>query len=433
MCGGVSITSLLCSERCKQSSSSYFLQRKILIHLTVAFALDRNPSRVCNHDALRHLTLHNDKFCAATKAAGKEASYSERQYSNYFWKWYFDVCNCLLVCSPTGQLDEYIKNLERVLDAIEFFNQNNQNCLELANLVRLEMQVLHLWHSAFCILMNILQISLQLTTYQPQSDHISITYRLHTNCLYQPNTNHTPTAFTDHIPTTYLPHTNCISTAFADHILTTYQPHTNCFTDHIPTTYPPHTNCISTAFTDHILTTYQPHTNCFTDHIPTTYPPHTNCISTAFTDHILTAYQPHTNCFTDHIPTTYKLHINRLYWPHTDHIPTTHQLFYWPHTNHIPTTYKLHTDCLCWPHTNHILTAYRLPLPTTYQPDQLVHYCHPYFHSQRGHSKNMDVTLWRKSSVTCWTDTVNQFLTQQSWKLWGLKKVDLENVNSFIH
>ena len=36
---------------------------------------------------------------------------------------------------PSDQLDVYIKNLERVLDAIEFFNQNNQNCLELANLV----------------------------------------------------------------------------------------------------------------------------------------------------------------------------------------------------------------------------------------------------------------------------------------------------------
>ena len=37
--------------------------------------------------------------------------------------------------SPTGQLDAYIKNLERVLDAIEFFNQNNPNCMELSNLV----------------------------------------------------------------------------------------------------------------------------------------------------------------------------------------------------------------------------------------------------------------------------------------------------------
>ena len=36
---------------------------------------------------------------------------------------------------PTGQLDAYIKNLERVLDAIEFFNQNNPNCMELSNLV----------------------------------------------------------------------------------------------------------------------------------------------------------------------------------------------------------------------------------------------------------------------------------------------------------
>ena len=36
---------------------------------------------------------------------------------------------------PTGQLDAYIKNLERVLDAIEFFNHNNPNCMELSNLV----------------------------------------------------------------------------------------------------------------------------------------------------------------------------------------------------------------------------------------------------------------------------------------------------------
>jgi len=42
---------------------------------------------------------------------------------------------CLFVNSPTGQLDAYIKNLERVLDAIEFFNQNNPNCMELSNLV----------------------------------------------------------------------------------------------------------------------------------------------------------------------------------------------------------------------------------------------------------------------------------------------------------
>ncbi|KAL9956376.1 hypothetical protein ACROYT_G037843 [Oculina patagonica] len=39
--------------------------------------------------------------------------------------------------APTGQLDAYIKNLERVLDAIEFFNQNNPNCLELSNLTSL--------------------------------------------------------------------------------------------------------------------------------------------------------------------------------------------------------------------------------------------------------------------------------------------------------
>ncbi|XP_020611078.1 exocyst complex component 7-like [Orbicella faveolata] len=36
--------------------------------------------------------------------------------------------------APSGQLDAYIKNLERVLDAIDFFNQNNPNCLELSNL-----------------------------------------------------------------------------------------------------------------------------------------------------------------------------------------------------------------------------------------------------------------------------------------------------------
>ena len=42
----------------------------------------------------------------------------------------------IFVCySPTGQLDVYIKNLERVLDAIEFFNQNNPSCVELTNLV----------------------------------------------------------------------------------------------------------------------------------------------------------------------------------------------------------------------------------------------------------------------------------------------------------
>lgn len=39
--------------------------------------------------------------------------------------------------APTGQLDAYIKNLERVLDAIEFFNQNNPNCMELSNLTSL--------------------------------------------------------------------------------------------------------------------------------------------------------------------------------------------------------------------------------------------------------------------------------------------------------
>lgn len=41
----------------------------------------------------------------------------------------------LFINSPSGQLDTYIKNLERVLDAIDFFNQNNPNCLELSNLV----------------------------------------------------------------------------------------------------------------------------------------------------------------------------------------------------------------------------------------------------------------------------------------------------------
>lgn len=39
--------------------------------------------------------------------------------------------------APTGQLDTYIKNLERVLDAIEFFNQNNPSCMELSNLTSL--------------------------------------------------------------------------------------------------------------------------------------------------------------------------------------------------------------------------------------------------------------------------------------------------------
>lgn len=39
--------------------------------------------------------------------------------------------------SPTGELDAYIKNLERVLDAIEFFKQNNPNCMELSNLTSL--------------------------------------------------------------------------------------------------------------------------------------------------------------------------------------------------------------------------------------------------------------------------------------------------------
>lgn len=39
--------------------------------------------------------------------------------------------------APTGQLDAYIKNLERVLDAIEFFNQNNPSCVELTNLTSL--------------------------------------------------------------------------------------------------------------------------------------------------------------------------------------------------------------------------------------------------------------------------------------------------------
>ncbi|EDO29171.1 predicted protein, partial [Nematostella vectensis] len=36
--------------------------------------------------------------------------------------------------TPTGHLDVYIKNLERVLDAIEFFSQNNPNCLEMTHL-----------------------------------------------------------------------------------------------------------------------------------------------------------------------------------------------------------------------------------------------------------------------------------------------------------
>ncbi|XP_015763420.1 PREDICTED: exocyst complex component 7-like [Acropora digitifera] len=39
--------------------------------------------------------------------------------------------------TPTDQLDTYIKNLERVLDAIEFFNQNNPSCMELSNLTSL--------------------------------------------------------------------------------------------------------------------------------------------------------------------------------------------------------------------------------------------------------------------------------------------------------
>ncbi|XP_027056688.1 exocyst complex component 7-like [Pocillopora damicornis] len=39
--------------------------------------------------------------------------------------------------SPTGQLEAYIKNLERVLDAIEFFNHNNPNCMELSSLTAL--------------------------------------------------------------------------------------------------------------------------------------------------------------------------------------------------------------------------------------------------------------------------------------------------------
>lgn len=39
--------------------------------------------------------------------------------------------------APSGQLDTYIKNLERVLDAIEFFNQNNPSCMELSNLTSL--------------------------------------------------------------------------------------------------------------------------------------------------------------------------------------------------------------------------------------------------------------------------------------------------------
>lgn len=39
--------------------------------------------------------------------------------------------------TPTDQLDTYIKNLERVLDAIEFFNHNNPSCMELSNLTSL--------------------------------------------------------------------------------------------------------------------------------------------------------------------------------------------------------------------------------------------------------------------------------------------------------
>ena len=45
----------------------------------------------------------------------------------------------------------------------------------------------------------------------------------------------------------------------------------------------------------------------------------------------------------------YQPHTNLLYRPHTN------RLTHWPHTSHIPNT--------CW-----------LPLPTTYWPDQLVHY-----------------------------------------------------------
>jgi len=49
--------------------------------------------------------------------------------------WYYYYQHFLFFISPTGQLDAYIKNLERVLDAIDFFNHNNPNCLELSNLV----------------------------------------------------------------------------------------------------------------------------------------------------------------------------------------------------------------------------------------------------------------------------------------------------------
>ena len=49
-----------------------------------------------------------------------------------YYRWILIIFVCY---SPTGQLDAYIKNLERVLDAIEFFNQNNPSCVELSNLV----------------------------------------------------------------------------------------------------------------------------------------------------------------------------------------------------------------------------------------------------------------------------------------------------------
>ncbi|XP_031567122.1 exocyst complex component 7-like [Actinia tenebrosa] len=39
--------------------------------------------------------------------------------------------------APTGNLEAYIKNLERVIDAIEFFTQNNPNCLEMTHLTSL--------------------------------------------------------------------------------------------------------------------------------------------------------------------------------------------------------------------------------------------------------------------------------------------------------
>ena len=75
----------------------------------------------------------------------------------------------------------------------------------------------------------------------------------------------------------------------------------------------------------------------------------------------LTIYRPHTN----HI---YRPHIDRLYRPDTNHIPTK----YCPDTNHMPTKYRPDTNHIL-AHTVQITTTYRPPLPTIYQPDQLVH------------------------------------------------------------